>query len=108
MESAAGATYHPAEISASLLVQAVGLESSSVLVLLLQSLDLLLLCAHLSVDLNVEPEQVVDRVPGELLLTAIALESERKKTVLLSPVTEVYLPTCQQVPTVKCLTTWMR
>lgn len=83
------ATDHLAEIPAGLLIQTVGLELRGVLVFFLQSFDLLLLLPHFRVDLNVELEEVVDRIFCQLLLATISLESKSEEAILLSPVSEV-------------------
>lgn len=74
-----------------LLVEATSLKFGGVLAFLLQCLNLLLLLAHLGIDLDVKFEKMVDRVLAELLFVSIALVCQSEKAILLSPVSQVYV-----------------
>ncbi len=82
-------SYHSAEVPTGLLVQTFRLEFGCILALLLQRFNLLFLRGHFGIDLDVEFEEVVDRILLQLIFTTIALEGQGQEAILLAPITKV-------------------
>lgn len=72
------ALYHALEVLPGLLVQAIGFQGADVLALLFLSLNLLFLCTHLSIDLDVKFEEMINRVLLQSFFVTVALVGQSK------------------------------
>jgi hypothetical protein len=82
--------YHALEILTGKLILGFGLKLCGVFALLLEGLDLLCFILLLPVNADIELEEMVNGIFLKFLFVAIKLKCESKKTILLSPVSEVY------------------
>lgn len=90
--------YHALEVLTGKLILGLGHKLCGIFALLLEGLDLLCLILLLSVDANVELEEVINGIFLKFLLVTIKLKCKSKKTILLSPVSEVCFIRLTQVP----------